>query len=73
MSTATEILVRCIEAKFALDSVPPIQTEMRMHPADIEAFRLQCGATKGPGPFVTWTGIKIIPDETAERLPRKFP
>jgi hypothetical protein len=73
MSTQIEILSRMVEATHALDSLPPIQTEVRMHPADIEALRRQCGATKTPGPFVTWTGVLIIPDEAADRLPRRFP
>jgi len=73
MSTATEILAQMIEAKRAIEAMPPVKSEMRMHPDDIEAMRRQCGATKVNGPVNSWSGIKIIPDESAERLPRKWP
>jgi flagellar biosynthesis/type III secretory pathway protein FliH len=71
MNKATDLLAQMIESKRALESLPPVQSEMRMHPADIEALRRQCGATKATGPINSWSGIKIIPDESAERLPRK--
>lgn len=73
MSTATEILAQMIEAKRAIEAMPPVKSEMRMHPADIEAMRRQCGAAKVTGPVNSWSGIKIIPDESAERLPRRYP
>lgn len=73
MHSVTEILAQMSEAKLALDAMPPVQHEMRLHPADIEALRRQCGATKAAGPVNSWSGIKIIPDESAERLPRRYP
>jgi len=70
MSTATEILARMVEAKRAMDALPPIQTEQRMHPDDINELRDRFRHEKSTGPFNNIFGIKIIPDETAERLPR---
>lgn len=70
MRNATELLAQMAEAKRTLDALPPVHHEMRLHPADIEALRRQCGTTKAPGPINSWSGIKIIPDESAERLPR---
>lgn len=73
MSIATDLLARMIEAKRAIEAMPPVKSEMRMHPDDIEAMRRQCGATKVIGPVNSWSGIKIIPDESADRLPRRYP
>lgn len=74
MSTATEILMRMEEASRMLGAAPPIQSEMRLHPDDIAALRRQFGVTTiATGPFNSFSGIKIIPDVFAERLPRKAP
>lgn len=73
MSTALEILAGMVEAKRLMDSMPPIQTEKRMHPDDINALRRQVGSSNAAGQFTNIFGIKIIPDETAERLPRIQP
>jgi len=72
MSTATEILAQMIEAKLAIEAMPPITTERRMHPDDINAMCRQFGVVKATSPFISFTGIKIIPDESAERLPRRW-
>jgi len=71
VNKATDLLAKMIEAKRAMDALPPVQSEMRMHPDDIEALRRQCEATRTTAPVNSWSGIKIIPDASAERLPRK--
>lgn len=71
MSTATEILAQMIEAKRMLDALPPITTERRMHPDDINAMFRQFGVVKATSPFISFTGVWIIPDVDAPRLQRK--
>ena len=71
MSTATDLLAKMVEAKRAMDALPPVKSEMRLHPDDIAALRRQCNATIATGPFNSFAGVNIIPDESAERLPRK--
>ena len=71
MITATDLLARMAEAQEMINAMPPVQSEMRLHPDDIAALRRQCGETIAAGPFNSFAGVKIIPDESAERLPRK--
>lgn len=65
------IIEQMLEAAEQLRHLPKPVNEIRMHPADIEDMRRQCGATKIIGPVNSWSGIKIIPDVDAPRLPRR--
>lgn len=71
MSTQFEILARMVEAKRVLDALPPMPPPtQRIHPDDINELRSKFGSSKVDGPFNNIFGVTIIPDESAERLPR---
>ncbi|MBQ0917461.1 hypothetical protein KBW71_03330 [Hydrogenophaga aromaticivorans] len=73
MSTALEILADMAEAKRLIDAMPKFEATKRMHPDDINELRERFKQEKSTSPFNNIFGIKIIPDETAPRLPRVLP
>lgn len=71
MSILEDMCLAIEEARQKLLAIPLPPKEMKLHPADIAELRRKCETARDTGPAGSWCGVMIIPDESAERLPRK--
>ena len=63
-------MIQAMERAKALG--PPPQREYRMHPEDFKELLAMCEPhVFEPGSMDRFSGVKIVLDEGAERLPRK--
>jgi hypothetical protein len=67
--TLIDRMIQSMERAKALG--PPLQREYRMHPDDFKELRAMCEPhVFDPGSMDRFSGLQIVLDEDAERLPK---